>query len=114
MSNKCKVDLPTNPLPTEITRAEIIRKAMSLNNFLNKPTADLKGGEAHEPASPHDPPTCMKDEVSPPSVSSDTPVAEPVSVCIAKHLFLSPSYCTTATRSKKMRRTETKRPCVNR
>ncbi|ENI07295.1 hypothetical protein COCC4DRAFT_59115 [Bipolaris maydis ATCC 48331] len=78
MSTNCKVDLPTNPLPTEITRAEIIRNAMSLNNLLNKPTANPKGSEADEPDSPHDPLTTVKDSVPSPSVSSDTLVTEPV------------------------------------
>ncbi|EUC40565.1 hypothetical protein COCMIDRAFT_108506 [Bipolaris oryzae ATCC 44560] len=77
MSANCKVDLPTNPLPTEVTRAEIIRKAMSLNNLLNEPTKNLKESKAIEPGSPHDPLTAVKAEASSPSVSSDTPMAEP-------------------------------------
>lgn len=101
MSTNCKVDLPTNPLPIEITRVEIIRNAMSLNNLLNKPTANLKGSETIEPDSPHDPHTAVKDRVLSPSVSSDTLVTEPVSVCISGHLFLSTSCGTTAKCSKK-------------
>lgn len=108
MSTNCKVDLPTNPLPTEITRAEIIRNAMSLNNLLNKPTANPKGSEADEPDSPHDPLTTVKDSVPSPSVSSDTLVTEPVSVCISGHLVLEPLLRHHCNALQQMLRTETK------